>query len=139
MLGAIEETMMGEWLSVAVGGAVGSMLRYGIGILVARWLGAAFPWGTLIINIAGSMIIGWFAAATLPEGPLAAHNDMRLLVMTGFCGGFTTFSAFSLQTLGLLQEGAPVAALVNIGLSVGLCLAAVALGWMIGERAWIFG
>jgi CrcB protein len=139
MLRAIEEIAMGEWISVAVGGAVGSVLRYGTGIAVARALGGAFPWGTLVVNVLGSILIGWFASATLPQGNLAAHNDMRILVMTGFCGGFTTFSAFSLQTLGLLQEGAIIAALANIALSVGLCLAAVAAGWMIGERAWIFG
>ena len=129
---------MGEWISVALGGAAGSVLRYGTGILVARLIGGAFPWGTLVINIAGSLIIGWFAAATLPGAVLAAHKDLRMLVMTGFCGGFTTFSSFSLQTLGLLQEGDTLGAALNLALSVGLCLAATTAGWMIGERGWLF-
>lgn len=130
---------MGEWASVAIGGAAGSLLRYAVGLGVARVLGAGFPWGTLVINVGGSLLIGWFAAVTLPEGRLAAHEGLRLLVITGFCGGFTTFSSFSLQTLGLLQAGEAGAAMMNVLLSVVLCLGAVALGWMMGERGWMFG
>lgn len=130
---------MGEWISVALGGAAGSLLRYGTGVAVARILGGTFPWGTLLINVLGSLVIGWFAAATLPGAALAAYKDLRLLIMTGFCGGFTTFSSFSLQTVGLLQEGEVAGAALNVGLSVGLCLGATTLGWLIGERGWIFG
>jgi CrcB protein len=119
------------WLGVAAGGAVGSVARYGAGLAVARLLGEAFPWGTLAINIVGSFIIGWFATLTTAEGPLPASNDVRLLVMVGFCGGFTTFSSFSLQTLALLRGGDWPGAVGNVLLSVTLCLAAVTAGhWL---------
>ncbi len=127
-----------EWLGVAIGGAAGSLARYGVTLAMARALGSAFPWGTILINILGSALIGWFASATLPSAPMEEFKHLRVLVMTGFCGGFTTFSAFSLQTLGLLQEGDMLGALANVALSVLLCVGAVALGWMAGERGWLF-
>ncbi len=108
-------------LAVAAGGAAGSLLRYWATLLAARWWGEAFPWGTIAINVLGSFVIGWFAS-------LPSSHETRLLVMTGLCGGFTTFSAFSLQTLDLLRAGDTLAAAANIALSVVLCLAAVAAG-----------
>ena len=126
--------MMGA-LAVAAGGAAGSLLR-GWGTLLAARIGwVEFPWSTIAINILGSFVIGWFAAATLPGGPHPASHEIRLLVMTGLCGGFTTFSAFSLQTLDLLRSGQMVAAGCNVLLSVGLCLAAAALGHTLALRA----
>ena len=115
-------------LLVAVGGAVGSVLRYWVGLLVAGWLGTAFPWGTLLINIGGSFVIGWMASATPPE-----TAGLRLLVMVGFCGGFTTFSSFSLQTLELMQRGDWIGAWGNVLGSVLLCLGAVTAGWALGR------
>ncbi len=115
-------------LLVALGGAAGSVLRYWLGLLLAGWLGTAFPWGTLLINIGGSFIIGWLATGATPEA-----NTMRLLLMVGFCGGFTTFSSFSLQTLELLQQGAWVAAWANMIGSVAFCMGAVTLGWALGR------
>ena len=119
--------MLGS-LTVAAGGAAGSLLRYWATLGAARIGWVAFPWSTIAINVVGSFVIGWFAAATMPGGPSPASHEARLLVMTGLCGGFTTFSAFSLQTLDLLRAGDWVAAVANIMLSVVLCLAAVALG-----------
>ncbi|WP_428374694.1 fluoride efflux transporter CrcB [Lichenicoccus sp.] len=119
---------------VAVGGAVGSVLRYLIGLAtVAAW-GSAFPWGTILINIAGSFVIGLVGAATLEGGMLPASPALRAFVMVGLCGGFTTFSSFSLQTLELVRGGRTSLALLNVALSVLLCLAAVLAGYQIGER-----
>ncbi len=118
-------------LAVAAGGAAGSLLRYWGTLAAARLGWVEFPWSTIAINILGSFVIGWFAAATMPGGTHPASHELRLLVMTGLCGGFTTFSAFSLQTMDLLRGGAFTAAAANVLLSVLLCLAATALGhWL---------
>jgi CrcB protein len=115
-------------LLVAVGGAAGSVLRYWLAFAAARLVGETFPWGTVAINVLGSFVIGAVAALTAGEGRFPADLDLRLLVMVGLCGGFTTFSSFSLQTLMLLRAGEPVAAMANVAFSVLLCLAATAIG-----------
>jgi fluoride exporter len=114
---------------IAIGGAIGSVARYGCSQLIANWFGQTFPWGTLLVNIAGSFIIGFFASLTGPDGRLMVAPDMRLFVTVGICGGYTTFSSFSLQTLNLVQEGEILRAGMNIGASVVLCLVAVWLGY----------
>ena len=81
------------------------MARYWLSGVSARLFGETFPWGTLLVNIIGSLIIGFFVALTGPEGRYNVDPDMRLFVMVGLCGGYTTFSAFSLQTMVLMQEG----------------------------------
>ena len=93
-------------------------------------LGPNFPWGTILINILGSFIIGFFGALTTSDGRFTAHPDARAFVMIGICGGFTTFSSFSLQTLDLARDGKLGAAFANIALSVVLCLLAVTAGYM---------
>jgi len=98
--------------------------------VAAHSLGEDFPWGTLAINVVGSFVIGLFAALTGPGGPLPATADARRFVMVGLCGGYTTFSAFSLQTLNLLQRGQVIGAAANVTGSVALCLMAVWLGHM---------
>lgn len=113
---------------VAVGGALGSVFRFMLSGLVGRLAGEALPWGTLAVNVIGSFVIGWFAAATTSSGRLSATPELRTFVMVGLCGGFTTFSSFSLQTLALFDDGAPVRATANIVASVALCLASVWLG-----------
>ncbi len=123
-----------EYLWVALGGALGSMGRYGLSLGMARLTGPAFPWGTILINVLGSFVIGLAASLTGPGGRLAAAGDMRVFVMVGLCGGFTTFSSFSLQTLDLLRGGQPGEALGNIALSVLLCVGAVAAGYYAGAR-----
>jgi len=116
------------YLLVAAGGAVGSVGRYGLALSIARATGPGFPVGTVIINIVGSFVIGWFAEFTAVYGRHPAGEPARAFVMAGLCGGFTTFSAFSLQTIDLLRAGQTMRAIANVVASVVLCLAATALG-----------
>src|ERR1700722_1395622 len=118
-------------LLVAAGGAIGTLARYLISV-AALPISQSLPWGTIGINILGSFIIGLFGTLTLANGRFPVSEDARLFVMVGFCGGFTTFSSFSLQTLDLLRSGATTRAVANIVLSVVLCVAAVAAGHVIG-------
>ncbi len=121
-------------LLVAVGGALGSVARYWASVLTARMLGEAFPWATIGINVAGSFAIGLFATLTGSDGALPAGDAARVFFMVGVCGGFTTFSSFSLQTLLLARGGAWLGAGANVLLSVTLCLLGVALGHWSGLR-----
>jgi len=121
------------YLWIAIGGALGSVARYACSELSAHLFGAAFPWGTLAVNVAGSLIIGFFASFTGPGGAWAAPLDARLFITVGICGGFTTFSSFSLQTLALFRSGDAGLAFANIVGSVILCLAAVWLGHLAGD------
>ena len=121
-------TAVALYLVVALGSALGGVLRYACTLLAAAWLGEALPWGTILINAVGSFVIGGFAAATGPDARWPASVALRTFVMVGLCGGYTTFSSFSLQTVELLQRGDLVGAGANVGLSVALCLAAVWLG-----------
>ncbi len=118
---------MQQTLWIALGGALGSVARYWIAVW-ALPISRQLPWGTIGINVAGSFIIGFFATLTLEGGRHPAPEWVRLFVMVGICGGFTTFSAFSLQTLDLLRGDAWGRALANVAFSVLLCLAAVAAG-----------
>ena len=110
------------------GGALGSILRYGASLAIAERWGGTFPWGTLAVNVAGSFGIGLFAGITAVEGLVLVPPTVRVFVMVGIFGGFTTFSSFSLQTLNLVQDGEWLAAGGNIVFSVVLCLLAVWLG-----------
>ncbi len=125
---------MMTYLYVALGSALGGMARYGAGMAAVRLWGSGFPWGTILINLVGSFVIGFFGTLTQPGGRLPADAGLRIFVMVGICGGFTTFSAFSLQTLELAQDDAWVAACANIALSVLLCLAAVTAGHLLAAR-----
>jgi CrcB protein len=122
-----------DWLWVAVGAGLGGMARYWCSGAVARHIGETFPWGTLVVNVAGSCLVGLFAALTAAGGLLAAAPDTRQLLITGLCGGYTTFSSFSLQTLHLAQDREWGPAAANIVLSVALCLAAACLGAWAGQ------
>ncbi len=115
------------YLWVALGGGMGSVARYGVGQWANTALGDAFPWGTLIVNIIGSFVIGAVTALAANDMPSVSEN-MRVFIAVGICGGFTTFSAFSLQTMALIQIGAWPQALLNIVGSVVVCLIAVWLG-----------
>ena len=117
---------------VIAGSAIGGLARYWLAIVVAWLLGPAFPWGTLLINVTGSFVIGLAGSMT----DAREHAAFRAFLMVGICGGFTTFSSFSLQTFELMEAGRSGAALGYIALSVGLCLAAVWAGWMIGRAEW---
>jgi CrcB protein len=120
-------------LWIASGGALGSVARYWIGVAVARLAGHAFPWGTLLINILGSFVIGYFGMLTLPDGPRPMSVGIRLFVLVGLCGGFTTFSSFSLQTVELLRDGEIGRALAYIVSSVILCIVGTTIGIYAGQ------
>ena len=119
---------MGIYLWVALGGAIGTTGRYWLSGAAVRLFGETFPWGTLIINITGSFVIGFFATLTGPDGRLYVGSSVRQFVLVGICGGYTTFSSFSLQTLNLMNDGEWFRAGANIGLSLALCLIAVWAG-----------
>jgi fluoride exporter len=121
------------WLAVAVGGALGSLARFWLAAAMTMLTGPRFPWGTLLINILGSFIIGLVAAVTMVPARLPMHPDVRVFLMVGVCGGFTTFSAFSLQTLELLQSQEILPASGYIAGSVALCILGVWLGWLVGR------
>jgi len=113
---------------IAVGSALGGMARYWCSGVVARLIGESFPSGTLVVNVVGSFVIGFFATLTGPDGRIYASSTARQFVMVGICGGYTTFSSFSLQTLTLVNDGEYLEAGANIGLSVVCCMLAVAAG-----------
>lgn len=115
-------------LSIALGGAVGSVAR----ALIGYALPSRFPWATLLVNAAGSFLIGWLMARLgAVEPPESAR--LQALLVVGFCGGFTTFSTFSWQTLDQMMKGQWAAAATNVLLSVALCLVAVWLGFRLGR------
>ena len=122
------------YLWIAIGGALGSVGRYWLGDVVAAKFGETFPAGTLVINVLGSFVIGVVGALAAPEGRM--NSDARAFatqfVMIGICGGFTTFSSFSWQTLNLLRDRQWLYAGGNVILSVVLCLIAVWLGDLAG-------
>lgn len=117
---------MMQVLLVALGGALGSVARYGVGFAAARCFGLAFPWGTLAVNIAGGVAMGLLAARVGPE-----QESLRLFLGVGLLGGFTTFSAFSLETVRLMEHQPGLAALyaaASVLLSVGACWLGFSLG-----------
>jgi CrcB protein len=116
------------YLYIMIGSALGGAGRYWCSGYVARHFGETFPWGTIIVNVAGSFVIGFFATLTGPDGRFLVNTTARQFVRAGLCGGYTTFSAFSLQTLNLMRDGEWLRASGNIGLSVVLCMLAVWLG-----------
>ena len=118
---------------VAAGAALGGVARYGLSGLIARGFGETFPWGTLIVNVVGSFLIGVIAVVTGPDGRLLVGTAARQFMMVGVLGGFTTFSSFSLQTLTLIQDGEWLYAAGNVLSSVLLCLIAVWLGAVAGN------
>ncbi|MDW5313973.1 fluoride efflux transporter CrcB [Rhizobium sp. PL01] len=113
-------------LLVAAGGALGSVLRYLVGLWTLRSFGPSFPWGTLTVNITGSFLIGVFAEMIARK--FGASAEMRLFLITGILGGYTTFSAFSLDAITLFERGEPVTALIYVASSVLLSAVAVFAG-----------
>jgi CrcB protein len=117
-----------NYLWVALGSALGGVGRYACSGLGARWLGETFPWGTLFVNVSGSLVIGVLAVVIPADSRLLADNA-RDFLMIGICGGFTTFSSFSLETLNLARSGDWGSASAYVIGSVVLCLLAVAIGY----------
>jgi len=118
---------------IALGGALGSVARFALSGLVAHQIGETFPWGTIVVNVSGSFIIGFFATLTGPDGRWLVSGTGRQFFMTGICGGYTTFSSFSLQTLSLTRDGEWLRAGGNVVGSVIACLVAVWLGHLAGS------
>lgn len=125
---------MNSFLLVAAGGAIGATLRHGAGILSVRHLPATWPWATFSVNLLGGfamgLVAGWFALK-----PAEGGQDLRLLLATGVLGGFTTFSAFSLETMNMLRSGEAGKAFAYAALSVIFSVAALGLGLWIAKRA----
>lgn len=118
------------YLWVALGGALGSVTRFWVSGLVAERYVQSFPWNTLVVNVTGSFLIGILAALAEPDGRWLVPPAARQFLMIGICGGYTTFSSFSLQTFNLMREREWLYAGGNIVLSVVLCLVATWLGWL---------
>ena len=122
------------YLAVSAGAVIGSVLRALASMATLAWFGPSYPFGTLFVNVVGSFVIGFYAAITGPDGRMLAGTRQRQFVMTGICGGFTTFSAFSLETLRLAQGGNWFAAGLNVGVSIVTWLGAVWLGHTFASR-----
>src|SRR5580698_7551165 len=122
-----------SYLWVTIGSAIGGLLRY----TITRWtltISMSFPYGTVFINVLGSFVIGYFGTLTLQSGKFAASDNTRLFVMVGLCGGFTTFSSFSLQTFDLMRTGAWGRALANVVFSVAVGVVAMEGGHFLAQQ-----
>ncbi len=119
-------------LAVALGGAVGSIARFWSGHYFGNWFGTTFPWATLFVNTIGSAFLGYVFSLSLAK-PGAIDPNLRLLLTTGFSGGFTTFSAFAWETLNLYQKGDTTLAIANVASNLVLGLLAVFLGYLLGR------
>jgi len=117
---------------IAMGSVTGGVARYLLSIIIQS--GSGLPWATLIVNVTGSFIIGFYSTLSGPDGRLLASARQRQFVMTGFCGGYTTFSTFSLETFRFLQAGMVRTAFTNIAISVVTWLVAVWLGYAMASR-----
>ena len=117
------------YIWIALGSAAGGVGRYLLQGWAARAIGATFPWGTLFVNIIGCTFIGFFGTMTAPEGRWLVASTTRQFVMVGVCGGFTTFSSFSLETLNLARAGEPGRALAYVAASLFICLLGVWAGY----------
>src|SRR6266568_4891959 len=125
---------MSAYLAVAVGSALGGVGRFWCSGITARLVGETFPWGTLLVNVVGSFVIGFFGTLTGPDGRIFASTTARQFVMVGICGGYTTFSSFSLQTLNLVNDGEWLYAAANTFGSILLCFLAVWAGHAIAAN-----
>jgi len=115
---------------VMLGSALGGGARYFLSGAIANLFGETFPFGTLIVNVTGCFLIGFFATLTGPDGRILVRTEGRQFFMTGICGGYTTFSSFSLQTLNLARDGEMALAGANIAMSIVFCLIAVWAGYV---------
>ena len=113
---------------VFLGGGIGSALRYGVNVASAQWFGVTFPWGTLFVNVVGSFLIGMVAAYFAFRGDAIWTQPLRLFLATGILGGFTTFSAFSLDFALLFERGEIAQGVAYVLASVALSLGAIFLG-----------
>ncbi len=119
-------------LAIAAGGAAGALFRYGVSTAVAALLGRGFPYGTLVVNVAGCLLTGILYVVMLER--MVAGPEWRAGLLIGVLGAFTTFSTFSMETLLLVEEGENVRALLNVAGSVLFCLGATWLGMIMGRQ-----
>ena len=122
---------MSEIIFLALAGALGTLSRYGLSGLTQRLTGSGFPYGTLVVNVLGSLIIGFIMQIGLNADVLP--KTLRVVITLGFLGAFTTFSTFSYETVSYLQESAWGLAAINITANLGLCLISTALGFVLGR------
>jgi len=119
-------------MAIAAGGATGAVLRYWVSGQVYAWLGRGFPYGTLTVNVLGSLLMGLLSVLLIER--LSLGPEWRAAILIGLLGGFTTFSTFSIETLNLIEAGAHGKALFNTALSVMLCVAAAWVGVIAGRQ-----
>ena len=122
---------MEKWIYLLIGGLVGTASRYGLAGVVSQKMGAGFPWGTLTVNLVGCFVIGFLDA--IFENKFLLSINYRVLLMTGFCGAFTTFSTLMLETSNLLKENEFIYAFGNVAISVGIGFVVFKLGAVIAE------
>lgn len=123
--------MTNKWVLLAVGGILGTFLRYSLAGLVYDFLGTRFPYGTLVVNLTGCALIGFLS--TLAEEKFLISSNGRLLLMTGFCGAYTTFSTFMLETANLIKDGEFFLAFANLGASIVAGFIAFEVGVFLGK------
>ena len=123
---------MNQILGIMLGGAVGALLRYLISNGIYAWLGRGFPYGTLAVNVMGSFLMGMLTILLIEKGDVSEVLKVTLLV--GFLGAFTTFSTFSMDTLNLINQGQILRAGLNMFLNVGICVIAVWIGIITGKQ-----
>lgn len=128
----MNNTLLINTLAVALGGSIGSIARFLSGYYFANWFGTSFPWATLFVNVIGSAFLGFIFNFTMSK-PNVLDPNARLLLTTGFCGGFTTFSSFAWETFSLYQKGDTTLALANIASNLVLGFLACYLGYLLGR------
>ena len=121
-----------QWIVVGLGGAVGAMMRYRISLHMSHIVGDGFPWGTLVVNVIGCLVLGLLVA--LVSGKYPIGDIARTGLQVGLIGGFTTFSAFSMELLRMVEDGSWIHGFIYIVASLFLCVLAIVLGTALGRQ-----
>ena len=126
--------LVNQILGIMLGGAVGALFRYFVSNGIYLLLGRGFPYGTLAVNVMGSFLMGMLTILLIEKGDVS--EAVKLMLLVGFLGAFTTFSTFSMDTLNLINQGQILRAFLNMFLNVGICVFAVWVGIIIGKQFW---